>query len=334
MSRHVDTETWIKLETSRPKGDNLTARHACPEVTDRLLAAIDAAGVRHLLIVLVADDKPFRDLQSRGVSVDTKELSIEGKETDRYLDLVCHDSSGHSAFDLVGGDLAEGLRRGTSTPGDLVHQVLSKWRRFWGQTPRQLLTRDEQVGLFGELWFLLMWLASRVSLPEAVNRWRGPFGARHDFESLGLSVEVKATTSTRGRIHRINGIDQLAPPEAGRLLLFSVVLREEAGAGLSLPTLVANCRERLKGEDETLVIFDDALGKTGYSPAHEEEYAKLHVRIVEEGLFRVEGRFPRLTRELFASGIPDGVGVVEYEIDLAGLGDLCIARSASEFEAA
>jgi hypothetical protein len=332
MSHHVDAETWIKLETSRPQGDNLTARHACPEVTDRLLAAIDAAGIRHLLIVLVADDKPFRDLRGRGISVDTKELCIEGKETERYLDIVCHDSSGHSAFDLVGGDLAEGLSRGTLTPGDLVRQVLSKWRRFWGQTPRQLLTRDEQVGLFGELWFLLMWLASKVSLPEAVNRWRGPFGARHDFESLELSIEVKATTSTRGRIHHINGIDQLAPPEVGRLLLFSLVLREDAGAEHSLPTLVASCRERLMREDETLVTFDDALGKTGYSPAHEEEYAKLHVRIVEEGLFRVEGRFPRLTRELFVSGIPDGVGVVGYEIDLAGFGELCIARSASEFE--
>src|SRR5579875_1504455 len=324
MSRQVNTETWIKLETLRPKGDNLTARHACPEVTDRLLAAVDSAGVRHLLIILSANDKPFRDLQSRGVSVDTRELSIDGSETGRYLDLVCHDSSGHSGFDLVGGDLAEGLRRGTSAPGELVHQVLSKWRRFWGQTPRRLLTRDEQIGLFGEIWFLLMWLASKVSLPEAVNRWRGPFGDRHDFESPGLSIEVKATTSTRGRIHRINGIDQLAPPEAGRLLLFSVVLREEAGAEHSLPALVASCRERLTGEDETLSTFDDALGRLGYSPAHEEEYAKLHVRIVEEGLFRVEGRFPRLTRGHFASGIPDGVGVVEYEIDLAGLGELCI----------
>lgn len=331
MSRHIDAETWTRLEASRPRGDNLTARLAAPETSERLLAAIDSAGTRHLLVVLAKDDIGFRDLQSRGVTVATRDLTIEGRATDRFLDIVCHDASGFPAFDLVGAELAEALKRGSSPPGEVVRRVLSKWRRFWGQALRQVLTRDEQVGLFGELWFLLKWLSPQVGPTEATRRWKGPSGARHDFEWHGGSVEAKATTASRGRVHRINGLDQLMHPESGDLLLFSAVLHEEAGAEHSLPALVTECRVNLRGDDETLALFDDSLAKTGYSPAHEEEYSKLHLRVANEGVFRVDGRFPRLVPDLFPSGVPDGVGAVDYEIDLAGFGDLCIARSPSEF---
>src|SRR5687768_12514986 len=75
--------------------------------------------------------------------------------------------------------------------------------------------------------------ASRVD--SSVAR---PFGARHDFEWQGKSIEIKTTVSTRGRIHKVNGIDQLRPPEHGELLFFSLRVREEASAANTLPKLV------------------------------------------------------------------------------------------------
>lgn len=331
MSSYIVEETWTRLETSRPRGDNLTARLAFPDSTPRLLAAIDAAGTRHLLVVLESKDEAYRDLQSRGISVDTRDLRVEGRTAERYLDLVCHDASGYAAFDLIGGELAETLKRGGLPPREVVRQVLSKWRRFWGQTARQVLTREEQVGLFGELWFLLKWLSIKVGPDEATRRWRGPSGARHDFEWVGGSIEVKSTTATVGRVHHINGVEQLAPPETGILMLYSIVLREEAGAEYNLPSLIASCRDQLHASDEGLALFDDSIAKTGYSPAHEEEYAKLHLHVIKDGIFRVEGRFPRLTPQLFPSGVPDGVVEIDYTIDLAGFDDLCLFKSPREF---
>src|SRR5207245_778158 len=99
-----------------------------------------------------------------------------------------------------------------------VARVFARWRRFWGQLPQHLLSREQQLGLFAELWFLNVWLLPRVDAAEAVTRWRGPFGARHDFEWPTRSVEVKVTTSTRGPIHYIHGLDQLVPPDGGNLL--------------------------------------------------------------------------------------------------------------------
>ena len=327
---HIAAEVWTRLETSRPTGENLTARLAVPELTDRLLCAIDAELERHLLVPLQADEQALRDTQSRGLSVETNELTVQGCSPARYIDVTCHDAAGHAAFDLIGSEIAEALSHGGSSPADIVHRVLAKWRRFWGQLPRRVLSREEQLGLFAEMWFLSMWLAPKVGAGEATRRWRGPFSARHDFEWLGRSVEVKATTSTRGQIHRIHGIDQLAPPDSGDLLFFSLRLREEAGASNTLPGLVALCRQQVGMDDEALAQVEAGLAQVGYSLAHEEDYEKLRLRVVEEGLFVVDGRFPRVTLDCFKAGVPAGVERIEYEINLTGFTDLRIARSVDE----
>jgi len=329
MSR-ILPEVWTRLAGERVQGETLWARRAIPEVTERLVAALDADGKRHLLLLLRAGEVDEQDSQSRGVGVVTRELAVPGHEAGRYLDITCHDAAGHEAFDLIGGELADRLASGRETASECVVRVLAKWRRFWGQPPLQILSREAQLGLFAELWFLSVWLVPRTVPAEAVNRWRGPFASRHDFEWESRSVEVKATTSTRGRIHRINGLDQLAPPEAGELLFFSLQMREEAGATNTLPSVIAACRAQLEADADSLSKFERALAQVGYSPAHDEEYAKLRLRVVEEGLFQVRDDFPRLTAAHLTEGVPPGLEAVDYEINLSGFNHLCIASRASD----
>lgn len=159
-----------------------------------------------------------------------------------------------------------------------------------------------------------------------MERWRGPFGARHDFEWKGYSVEVKETTSTRGAIHRINGIDQLVPPSDGELFLFSLRLREEGGASNNLPTLVDSCRQQLAEHDDTSCRFESALVQLGYSSAHEEEYGCVRLRVAGQGVYAVRDDFPRLTASQLSSGVPAGVERVDYEINLAGFERLLVAE--------
>lgn len=328
MSR-VAPDVWMRLAGERVQGETLWARRAAPDVSERLVAALDADGRRHLLVLLAEGEGDLQDAQSRGLEVSTRELVMPGHEAGRYLDIACHDAAGHEAFDLIGGELAERLASKQETAPEIVARVLAKWRRFWGQLPRQMLSREEQLGLFAELWFLSVWLIPRAGAAESVIHWRGPSGSRHDFEWLGRSVEVKATTSTRGRIHRINGLDQLTPPAQGDLLFFSLRLREEGGATNTLPAMVAACRSQLEQEADALSRFEGTLAQTGYSPTHEDEYAKLRLRVVEEGLFRVEADFPRLTPASFLGSVPPGIERVEYEVNLAVCAHLMIASNAA-----
>jgi len=321
----ITPEIWMKLTGDQIQGAALRARYAVPDTTTRLLAALDVDGVRHLLVLLNIGEKGMQDSRSRGLAVDTRELAIPGHEAGTYLDITCNDTAGYEMFDLIGSELSGRLVSTNNPTSEIVGRVLAKWRRFWGQSLQQMLSHEEQLGLFAELWFLLVWLIPKIGQEESIIRWRGPYGARHDFEWLGGSIEVKATTSVRGRIHTINGVDQLLPPENGGLKFFSLRLREEAGASNTLPSIVNACRTQFEINQESLGQFEIALARANYSPAHEEEYVKLRLRIVEEGLYRVEENFPRITTNSFESGVPDGVERIDYEINIGNCEHLLLA---------
>ena len=327
----IEPEVWSQLAKTQPLGGKLAVRLALPEVTNRLRCAIDSNNHKHLLIPLSVSEEDFRDSQSRGLTVVTRELAIEGQDlVERYLDIECQDAVGYAALDLIGGEIAEELARDKKTPQEIVKKTLAKWRRFWSELPKDLLSREEFLGLFGELWFLTFWLLPKVGTTQSVQRWRGPFGSRHDFEWQGKSVEVKTTTSTRGRIHHINGIDQLLLPENGELLFFSLRLREEAGSTNTLPNLIGITRSLLEPDPDSLSRFEIGLARAGYSPAHDEEYNKISLRIVEEALFTVKDDFPNITEINFVDGVPAGVGAINYEINLSAFDHLLIARLPEE----
>lgn len=323
----ITPEVWARLSINTPLGETLSARLATPDISKRLLAGIDGQGRRHFLLLLLEGENEIEDRQSRGVHATTRQLTMPDHSSGIYLDITCLDAAGYNAFDLIGGEIASRLATGREAASEVVSRTLAKWRRFWGQAPAQMLSRNEQLGLFAELWFLSRWLSPRAGPAAAVERWRGPSGGRHDFQWSERSVEVKATTSVRGLIHHINGLEQLAPPEDGLLFFFSLRMREEANAAHSLPSLIENCRSLIDSDGEVLSRFESALAQAGYSPAHEPEYGGAHWRVVEQGLFKVEDEFPRLTPISFADGLPIGVERVEYEINLDTAHRLLIANT-------
>lgn len=305
----------------------LWARPANRTVSDRLLAAIDAEGLRHLLVRLEPDEDPITDNHSRGLTAATREFEFPPFPSARFVDLVCHDPVGYAAFDLIGAELLGELAARNQPAPRCVELIIGRWRRFWGSFPRQLLTREEQLGLFSEIWFLAFWLIPYLAPIDAVDRWRGPLGSRHDFEWLGHSVEVKATSAVARRVHRIHGLEQLDPPREGQLFLYSVQLREEGGATNSLPTLIAACRQLLARDANALSRFEDLLLSARYNTAHETMYASLRLRVVSERLYAVRDAFPRLTLADLAVGLPAGVDSVNYEIDLAAADPFVLARA-------
>lgn len=319
------SDIWSLLETEKPTGDRLVARRAYPETATGLLLALDADGRAHILVPLASADQPLDDRRSRGLSVRTLELEVQGgPETRRYIDVTAVDVPGRDALDLIARDLRDRLHRGGGEPTKAVAAVIGVWRRFWAAPTELGLTREQEVGLFAELWFLRFWLIPRVGPAEAVRRWRGPFGSRHDFEWVGRSVEVKATTSSRGLVHRIHGVDQLQDPENGSLLLFSLRVREEGGAGNTIPILLDSCSEAIGPASDVLNTFEAAIAASGFSSASAPERDDLRFRVVEEHLYAVRDDFPRLTLPILGRELR-GVERIDYDINLAGFDHLRIA---------
>jgi len=319
---------WKKLESDSLSGEKIIARLAVPEMSRKLYAGIDSMKQRHLLVPIEKDEEDYNDSESKGMSISTRKLIIKGTEQKRYIDIICQDISGHIIFDAIAEDIAEKLDNGI--PKEVVANVIGKWRNFWKKTSQEIMSSNEIMGLFGELWFLYKWLLPYLENFEAIKRWRGPFSSRHDFEWKGKSVEVKSTTNVQSRVHKIHGIDQLSPPENGDLFLFSLRLREEQGSEMTLPSLIGSCKDLLGDDIESLSKFENILAIAGYSPLYDKEYSKFKFRVVDEKLYKVTEEFPHLERNSFINDIPSGIRLIEYSISLDGYDNLCVANSSKE----
>jgi hypothetical protein len=326
IEERIGWENWRDLESGAIAFGSLNARRL---PTAGITLAVDHLGRRHVLLPVPDLGNRIRDARSRGLSVATRELEVEGRAASPFIDVCCTDTSNLDAFDVVATALVRDAAAGISA-ADAVLQTLARWRRFWGAVPAEGLTADAARGLFGELWFLLVWLLPHGT--EMMDRWVGATGARHDFQWPGLAIEVKTTTSIRGHIHRINGLDQLDPPERGPLRLFSLRLREEPAATNSLVTVITGIREVIAADAARLDFFEDALAAVGYSSTHEERHAETRFRVVEERLVRVEDDFPRLSVRSLRDGVPRGIERIDYDVNLDGFPHLLLAVTPAEFQ--
>lgn len=327
---HFKADAWEWPPEAILTDDRLRVRRVTAQDRREVLSGMDAEDKRHILIRIADNEGAPAEVATRGISVSVRNLSQHGQDPGRYIDIMCHDAGGHAAFHLIGDEIASALSDGEPAPCDVVDRVISRWRQFWGRLPQSMLSIPEQIGLFAELWFLLTWLGRKGDVAMALSRWRGPTGSRHDFEWQGYSVEVKATTSVYRLVHRINGVDQMVPPERGSLLLFSLQVRQEEGAANSLPIVVGMCRSRIAGNAAAALDLEDKLARIGYSSTHDPEYGRLRLRVVSEGLYRVDHDFPRVTPSSFLDGVPNGVERIEYDVTLNGFDHLRVASRPSE----
>lgn len=322
----ITAESWRSL----PDRSTVYAELSAVAVAgvDGAFLGVDHDGMRHLLLSVESDVEPVTDERSRGIRALTRALSVQGQPERHFVDVLCPAISGQEVFNLVATAILGQVEQGAAAP-EAVRSTLSRWRRFWGAAPAGGLTNEEIRGLFGELWFLAVWLMPHGN--DQLAHWLGPTGTRHDFQWPQLAIEAKATTSIRGHVHRINGLEQLDPPADGRLLLFSLRMREEATASNTLLTLIETITSALGDDGEALDGFESRLVQAGYSPLEADRYAEIRFRVINERLYEVGGDFPRLSEGSFPGGLPAGIERVEYDINLDGASELVVAASPSAF---
>jgi hypothetical protein len=90
---------------------------------------------------------------------------------------------------------------------------------------------------------------------------------------------------------------------------------------------VDEVRRLLIGDFVALSQFESAVAVVGYDDRLAGEYAKLVLRIREEGLYRVVDGFPRLIPTSLSAGLPPGVNGVTYELRLEAAATWLLART-------
>lgn len=189
------------------------------------LAAIDAAGQKHMLIPLEVSAVDG-DSASQGVTLGSRVLRTESGDV-TYADLHCRISSLTVVFERLAEDVLKRLAVDDSAPVSTCRRVLDEWRALL-KAAGQNVTRETVIGLVGELEVLR--LLATHNPGGALDAWRGPSKSVHDFVRAGAELEVKTTTSVDGNFVAISNIDQLDPAAMTSLHLVVVHAREDSAA--------------------------------------------------------------------------------------------------------
>lgn len=326
----IEESLWTQIQ--KPIGEELPAKHIFFDLSKRLFIALDRMGFRHILIESNSEIHSPIAAQFKGVQVSTRELVVSGGSQKEYIDLICREPSGYHIFNSIAGEIAQKIAE-TNEDSDsigIITGILAKWKQFWGSLPQDILTMEEQVGLFGELFFLRFWLLPKYG-KQVVLAWKGPNGERHDFILGERSFEVKTSASSTGHVHRINGVNQLEELSVGGLYLSSFWLRQIERAEYSLASIIESCRDYLEPDTEIFSTFNMLLSRSGYSEIHKTEYDKRRYEILESALFLVDEHFPKITETSFSTRLPDQIEELDYSINLNSYLERSLCSSGEQF---
>jgi hypothetical protein len=182
---------------------------------------------------------------------------------------------------------------------------------------RQGLSRERQIGLFGELLVLLTLTCNRGE-SAALGSWRGPLGEEHDFGLEEADVEVKTTLGER-REHWIGSAQQLSRTGNRQLYLLSIQLTTAALArGWTLPGLVEVVRNKLQS---VTAQVNAMLTSVGYRDRDADLYRSRWTLRTRPGFFEVDDQFPAITDERIGPLVNsyDRIREIRYRIDLTGI---------------
>lgn len=303
---------WSELEASStaPMQGDLRVFDTTLRTGDgAVLLALDASGLRHVLIPVADTFAPAHDRRSGGVHLVTRSLIDESGQR-QFLDLACQKPHLSGVFAHLAEEALGSLCKAPANPLQACRQTLQRWRELLDREAPAILSTEALCGLFGELWHL----AAVVNLNAGgINTWQGPNGARHDFAMDGLGLEVKATLRRDEWNLRIHGLTQLDKPENTTLYLCAMRLELNGASGVAVPDIIQQILEI--GVDRHELI--SRLSLVGYDLRDEAHYRKSRFALLDLRLHEVSGDFPRLTASSFESGVaPTGVLDIHYTIDL------------------
>jgi hypothetical protein len=196
-----------------------------------------------------------------------------------------------------------------------VPGVLASLRHLLATGER--LTRDQQVGLVGEL-LVLAAAMDWVGVRAAIGAWRGQNREEHDFGFSDTDVEVKTTTSETRR-HVISGAGQLMPTGGRALYLLSLQLTAAgAQSGLTLESVVRRIRATAPSE---LAVVNRAFETAGYRDEDAAFYRTAWVLRTPPRFFLVGDAFPAITPPRLSAVVPKAelIDDIRYRVNLEGV---------------
>ncbi|WP_281868557.1 PD-(D/E)XK motif protein [Brevibacillus parabrevis] len=192
-----------------------------------------------------------------------------------------------------------------------LQNQLDRWKTFFLTYGDSGLSKSEQKGLYGELFFLKKLIQSVIGI-TAIKHWYGSEKTRHDFQFNSYAIEVKTTTSKKHYTVRVASENQLDDRGLNGLFLEFLAFNEMEYGDSTLSAVVDEIRKIINHNNDLRVLFEQKLIMAGYVDSHRDRYNTSY-SLRTEVSFQVKEGFPRLLPE----DLQKGVGDISYSIELS-----------------
>lgn len=284
------------------------------------LVGIDSSSDRHLLLPVGRETVP-EDRSSAGVVLMSRVLRKSGTDI-TYADLHCTDPGLALVFERLADDVIERLLSDPARPASTCIAVLDEWRSLLRRAGSA--SRETVVGLIGEIHVVEVF-ASQDPL-AAMECWRGPSGAIHDFAGSSSHIEVKTSAADRPTFKiQISNIDQLDPENCEKLYLLALHLREDRAA----PTLDERIDALVAlGVPKRRLI--DTIADAGYIYETKTDFTT-RFAVDKIGLWLVDSDFPSIRRSDIDARRLRSIRDLKYSVSLDGIKPVAVGDDVEEF---
>lgn len=256
--------------------------------------------------------QPFQLPRGQGFSLISTEL--QGYPADHsWFALVRQESGSLELFTKVAADLVNLMESTSVQDGLRIHSAMISriraWQAFMKRDSDGVLSKEEEIGLFGELLVLQNLLDDGVSEFDALDSWAGPDDGLHDFLLGDGAIEVKTTLAPAGFIARVSNLDQL-DDSLHQPLFVAAVRLAQLPEGATLPEVIDQVAGQIRDPGAS-ALLNSRLVSAGYMDMTRAEYTR-RFRFSELTYRIVCVDSPRLTR----SSVPAAIHEARYSLDL------------------
>jgi hypothetical protein len=244
-------------------------------------------------------------------------IAMKIGEMDCRLVLTLLDSEQFDVFRTLCADLMKAtahLAKEQSLAGLTITLTrLRRWQGLLAKAHSNVLSQSRIIGLVGELLVLRDFLFPNLSIPDAVQSWRGPYGDEQDFLLAGRIIEAKTQLSSADRNLNVSSEDQL-DTGSGPIMICHQTLdvpASDQGEACSLNGLITKMAEIIAGADMAAAdLFRSGLLEAGYFKR--EEYDRPFWLLNARTYLEIRNDFPRIVPSM----LEPGIGNVRYRVTL------------------
>lgn len=245
-----------------------------------------------------------------GVEIRVLESSVNKKD----VTIILSDNDLLDVFILFLEDLISELEKidSENEVPSIVNQKVGYWGKLFARLKGELLSKERQRGLYGELIFLKT-LIDRSSDPfKSIVAWTGPEGSNQDFSDELTAIEVKSSKATKPSVNIASEL-QLDWTKLDSLHLLVIHLDEHSNGQDTLLKLIEEIKAKIDNQQNLLGLFEEKLDKVGIPIGEERHYDDFGFIIRSIRAYLVKDGFPALTNDIINN---DAIHNVKYKIDL------------------